>query len=171
MLALIRKAHQPLWSKPIIKAFPSAETLDTCIDLYLRHFHPTFPIIQPTVLRDPTTAPVLLLAVATIGATYAKDDMRALAVGLNELVRRMITYIVRTTVRPSAGDADGRHAAGERSARQIRYRCDSGVPPADRLWPGMRFPRAVSPRRDRAMQLGHRGSPPASSQGLHLAGR
>ncbi len=84
MLALVRKAHQPLWSKPVVDAFPSAETLDVCINLYLRHFHPTFPILHPAVLKDPKTAPVLLLAVATIGATYAKDDMRALAVGLNE---------------------------------------------------------------------------------------
>ncbi len=94
MLSLIHLSHQAHWSFANIDDFPSAETLNSCVNLYFLYFHPTFPVIRPTALKDASAPAVLLLAAAAIGATYAKDDLKSLAVGLNELVRRMLTYLV-----------------------------------------------------------------------------
>jgi hypothetical protein len=94
MLSLIHLSHQPHWSIANIDAFPSRDTLNSCVNLYFHHFHPTFPVIRPASLRDGNAPTVLLLAAAAIGATYAKDDLKPLAVALNELVRRILTYLV-----------------------------------------------------------------------------
>lgn len=94
MLSLVHLAHQPHWSIANIDDFPSAETLSSCVNLYFHHFHPTFPVLRPAALRDDGAPPVLLLAAAAIGATYSKDDLKPLAIGMNELVRRILTWMV-----------------------------------------------------------------------------
>lgn len=95
MLSLIYLSHQNLWLMPDIVDFPEHETLSDFVDLYFEKFHPTFPILhKPTFLQSDTPA-VLLLSVAAVGATYAEKSVQPLAVALSELVRRIITWMVR----------------------------------------------------------------------------
>lgn len=94
MLSLVYLSHQPLWLMPDIDDFPDHETLSDFVDLYFEKFHPSFPILhKPTFCQNDTPA-VLLLAVAGIGATYADKEFKPLAVALDELVRRMVTWMV-----------------------------------------------------------------------------
>ena len=101
MLSLIYLSHQNLWLMPDIGDFPDHETLSDFVDLYFEKFHPTFPILhKPTFLHADTPA-VLLLSVAAVGATYAEKSMQPLAVALSELVRRIVTWMVRQRQRLS----------------------------------------------------------------------
>ena len=93
MLSLVGVSHQPHWPVLDVTAFPSTQTLSLCINLYFRHFHDTLPIIRWSTFRAAETAPVLLLAMAAIGAMYSRDGLSGLAIAMNELTRRAITYM------------------------------------------------------------------------------
>ena len=93
ILSLVSISHQPHWPIVDVAAFPSTQTLSVCINLYFRHFHDTLPILRRSTFRITEATPVLLLAMAAIGAMYSKDGLSGLAVALNELARRAITYM------------------------------------------------------------------------------
>jgi len=94
MLSLFYLSHQSLWQMPDIEEFPDYDTLSDFVDLYFEKFHDTFPILHKPSFYQGDTPAVLLLAVAAIGATYADKEFRPLAVALDELVRRIITWAV-----------------------------------------------------------------------------
>ena len=94
MLSLIYLAHQSHWLMPDIEDFPDHETLSDFVDLYFEHFHPTFPMLHRPSFSKADTPAVLLLVVAAVGATYADKEFKPLAVALDELVRRIITWMV-----------------------------------------------------------------------------
>ncbi|KAK8858671.1 hypothetical protein IAR55_002900 [Kwoniella newhampshirensis] len=93
MLSLIYLSHQPHWLMPDVDDFPDHETLSDFVDLYFEKFHPLFPIVHKPSFWTSETPAVLLLSVAAIGATYADQEFRPLAVALCELVRRMIAWM------------------------------------------------------------------------------
>lgn len=93
ILTLINAAHQSQWPVVETSAFPTARTLSVCINLYFRHFHETLPILQRSNFCAAETNPVLLLSITAIGAMYSRSCSRKLAVALNELARRAITYL------------------------------------------------------------------------------
>lgn len=81
--------------RPIVDSasFPSAQTLSTCINFYFRHFHKSFPIVRRTEKQTKQQSPILLLAMAAIGAMYSRGTLRELAVPLNKLARRAISTV------------------------------------------------------------------------------
>ncbi|CEL02560.1 hypothetical protein ASPCAL03728 [Aspergillus calidoustus] len=93
ILSVINRAHQPHWPTVDVSAFPSTRTLSTCINFYFQHFHETLPILCRSSFQSGEHSPVLLLAMAAIGAMYSPKRMTRLAVGLNELCRRAIVYL------------------------------------------------------------------------------
>ncbi|BCS28427.1 uncharacterized protein APUU_61475A [Aspergillus puulaauensis] len=93
ILSLITTAHQAHWPAVDVTAFPSTRTLSICINLYFRHFHETLPVLCRSTFQSVEHSPVLLLAMAAIGATYSKNGMAPIAVTLNELSRRAIIYL------------------------------------------------------------------------------
>lgn len=93
MLSLISISHQSHWPVVDVAAFPSTQTLTVCINLYFQHFHETLPILRRSTFRIAETAPVLLLAMAAIGAMYSRDGLTGLAVAMNELTRRSISFM------------------------------------------------------------------------------
>ncbi|KFY26674.1 hypothetical protein V493_03945 [Pseudogymnoascus sp. VKM F-4281 (FW-2241)] len=93
MLSLISISHQPQWPVVDVAAFPSTQTLSVCINLYFQHFHETLPIFRRSTFRIAETAPVLLLAMTAIGAMYSRDGLTGLAVAMNELTRRSISFM------------------------------------------------------------------------------
>ncbi|KAL2835334.1 fungal-specific transcription factor domain-containing protein [Aspergillus pseudoustus] len=93
ILWVINNAHQSHWPTLDVSAFPSTRTLSICINFYFRHFHDTLPILCRSSFRSGEHSPVLLLAMAAIGAMYSPKRMAALAVALNELSRRAIVYL------------------------------------------------------------------------------
>jgi len=93
MLSLISISHQPHWPVVDVAAFPSTQTLSVCINLYFQHFHETLPILRRSTFRIAEAAPVLLLAMAAIGAMYSRDGLAGLAVAMNELTRRSISFM------------------------------------------------------------------------------
>ncbi|KFZ03327.1 hypothetical protein V502_11042 [Pseudogymnoascus sp. VKM F-4520 (FW-2644)] len=93
MLSLISISHQSHWPVVDVAAFPSTQTLTVCINLYFQHFHETLPILRRSTFRIAETAPVLLLAMAAIGAMYSRDGLAGLAVAMNELTRRSISFM------------------------------------------------------------------------------
>jgi hypothetical protein len=68
--------------------------LTICLNLYRRHFHDWMPIIELDPARTDETAPLLLIAMATIGTVYSQHSWGGLGVALGELVRRSVVYIV-----------------------------------------------------------------------------
>lgn len=93
MLSLVGISHKPHWPDIDVTAFPSTQTLTVCINLYFRHFHDTLPILRRPTFRVADAAPVLLLAMAAIGAMYSRDGLSGLAIAMNELARRAIAYM------------------------------------------------------------------------------
>jgi hypothetical protein len=92
MLSLVTTTHQSQWPIPDVASFPSTQTLTVCINLYFRHFHETLPILRRSTFKMSEASPELLLAMAAIGATYSRNGLNGLAVALNELARRAISY-------------------------------------------------------------------------------
>ncbi|KAI5479224.1 Fungal transcriptional regulatory protein [Pseudohyphozyma bogoriensis] len=93
LIELVHTSHQSAWTMDI-NTFPSATTLALCIDLYFKRFHDTFPILRKDMIKaGHETAPILLLAMAGIGATYLKEGFDGLAVTLSEVVRRALTHM------------------------------------------------------------------------------
>lgn len=93
IISLVNTTHQPSWPAIDSLCFPSTQTLSVCINLYFRHFHDTLPILCRVDLPNWETSPVLLLAMAAIGAIYSRDTLRSLALALNELARRAISSL------------------------------------------------------------------------------
>lgn len=93
MLSLVSVSHQPHWPPIDVAAFPSTQTLTVCIKLYFRHFHDSLPILRRSTFRVAEAAPVLLLAMAAIGAMYSRDGLSGLAIAMNELARRAIAHM------------------------------------------------------------------------------
>lgn len=96
MRLLAEHAHRSVWALPDLANFPSARSLTACINLYLGNFSPWLPIVNSPQgsFRVDKAAPILLLAMAGLGAVYGNSHLKALAPPLNELVRREIIYIV-----------------------------------------------------------------------------
>lgn len=92
ILALVKVAHQPNWPAVDVAAFPSTQTLSVCINLYFKYFHDFFPIIRQSVFKISEAPPILLLAMAAIGAMYSRDGLGGLAIAMNELARRAIAF-------------------------------------------------------------------------------
>lgn len=93
MLSLVGMSHQSHWPTVDVTSFPSTQTLTVCVNLYFRHFHETLPILRRSTFRMSEANPVLLLAMAAIGAMYSRNELDGLAVALNELARRAISYM------------------------------------------------------------------------------
>ncbi|UNI15668.1 hypothetical protein JDV02_002179 [Purpureocillium takamizusanense] len=93
MMTLVSSTNQPNWPAVDVALFPSTQTLSVCINLYFRHFHDTLPIIRRSKTRATDAPPILLLAMASIGAMYSRDKLSGLAIALNELTRRAIHYM------------------------------------------------------------------------------
>lgn len=98
MQALTLRSHQTVWVTPDLSNFPSTNELTSCVNLYLANFAAWLPIIDCPrgTFRIDKAAPIVLKAVAAIGAVYARDDLQALAAPLAELVRRDVLFIVST---------------------------------------------------------------------------
>ena len=92
-MTLVNTTNQPNWPIVDVTLFPSTQTLSVCVNLYFRHFHDTLPILRRSDLRIADAPPVLLLAIAAIGAMYSRDRLGGLAIALNELARRAICYV------------------------------------------------------------------------------
>lgn len=92
-MALVNTTNQPNWPVVDLTLFPSSQTLSVCIDLYFRNFHDTLPILRCSDFRIADAPPVLLLAMAPIGAMYSRDRLSGLAIALNKLARRAIYYV------------------------------------------------------------------------------
>ncbi|EGX97024.1 Fungal transcriptional regulatory protein [Cordyceps militaris CM01] len=100
IISLVNTTHQPNWPAVDAACFPSAQTLSVCVNLYFRHFHDALPILRRVAdlpgggdSSSAVASPVLLLAVAAIGAMYARDTLRSSALALNELARRAISSL------------------------------------------------------------------------------
>lgn len=93
MMTLVSTTNQPNWPVVDVTLFPSTQTLSVCVNLYFRHFHDTLPIIRRSKMRTSDAPPILLLAMASIGAMYSRDKLSGLAIALNELTRRAISYM------------------------------------------------------------------------------
>lgn len=91
-MSLVNTTNNHNWPVVDVALLPSTRTLSLCINLYFRHFHDTLPILRRIDLRTDETPPILLLAMAAIGAMYSRDKYGGLAIALNELARRVIIY-------------------------------------------------------------------------------
>ncbi|KAJ4988392.1 C2H2 type zinc finger domain protein [Stagonosporopsis vannaccii] len=68
---------------------PPRAVLDAWVQLYFEYFHPVFPIIHKATFSLPDVDPLLVLAVAGIGAQFSKvKNAEAFARSIHELVRR-----------------------------------------------------------------------------------
>ena len=94
MVSIISRSHTAIWPVVDTGNFPSSHTLTTCINLYYRHFHTWLPIMDKPAGAMDESAPLLLAAMAAVGATYSRYDWHGLGIALGELVRRAVVYIV-----------------------------------------------------------------------------
>lgn len=92
MITLVNTTNNHNWPVVDVSLLPSTRTLSLCINLYFRHFHDTLPILRRSNMQIADTPPILLLAMAAIGAMYSSDKYGGLAIALNELARRVIVY-------------------------------------------------------------------------------
>ncbi|KAL1892453.1 hypothetical protein Sste5346_006963 [Sporothrix stenoceras] len=95
MQILATYAHRPVWPLPDLANFPSIPSLTACVNCYLAHFSAWLPIVDSPrgSFRVDKAAPILLMAMASVGAVYASGGLEKLAFPLDELVRRQIVYI------------------------------------------------------------------------------
>jgi hypothetical protein len=81
------KAHYPTFN---MASLPAQSIINAWIQLYFEYFHPVFPILHKATFSTPDTHPLLILAVAAIGAQFSSlKNSLACASSLNELVRRL----------------------------------------------------------------------------------
>lgn len=99
ILSMVDISHKPHWPAVDVAAFPSTHTLSVCIKLYFRHFHESLPIIRRSAFRIADAPPILLLAMAAIGAAYSRDGLGGLAIAMNELARRAIAHMRENDLR------------------------------------------------------------------------
>jgi len=95
MLSIISQSHRAVWPDIDTINFPSTHTLTVCVNLYHRHFHDSFTLQERESFRLATSPPLVVMAMAAIGAMYSSDGLQRLGLALNELVRRAIFYVVR----------------------------------------------------------------------------
>lgn len=116
MQILAQHAHRSVWPLPDLASFPSTRTLTACINLYLSNFASWLPIVDSPrgSFRVDKAAPVLLKAMAAVGAVYGSDGLERLASPLNELVRREIVYTVSECLPMRQGIS---HVSDERPVR------------------------------------------------------
>ncbi|CAK7236008.1 hypothetical protein SCUCBS95973_009460 [Sporothrix curviconia] len=95
MQILAAYAHRPVWPLPDLANLPSIPSLTACVNCYLTHFAAWLPIVDSPhrSFRVVKAAPVLLMAMAAIGAVYASGGLEKPAFPIDELVRRQIVYI------------------------------------------------------------------------------
>ena len=79
------------------RAIPSMTFLDSCLHLYFRDFHPSFPVIHKATFQRDRTSPLLLLSMCSIGCMFigtqeAKDQ------GLR--IYERLHYVIVNTVSP-----------------------------------------------------------------------
>ncbi|KAL1611040.1 hypothetical protein SLS59_000677 [Nothophoma quercina] len=68
---------------------PPQPILNAWVQLYFEYFHPVFPILHKPTFSLPEVDPLLVLAVAGIGAQFSSlKNARTFARGIHELVRR-----------------------------------------------------------------------------------
>ena len=80
--------------------FPSKELIDGFIVLYFKHFHSILPMIHKPTFRVEKCPSILLVAMASIGASYSDiEGAKGFADGLSELCKRALTWMVRSSSR------------------------------------------------------------------------
>ncbi|KAL6704161.1 hypothetical protein ACN47E_008721 [Coniothyrium glycines] len=81
------KPHYPPFNN---SKLPPQSVLNAWIQLYFEYFHPIFPVLHKATFASPETPPLLVLAVAAIGAQFSNlQNAFACACSLHELVRRL----------------------------------------------------------------------------------
>jgi hypothetical protein len=80
-------------------SFPEMATLDVFVQLYIKHFQPTFPMHHSVTMKSSLTHWLLVLAMAAIGSLYstAEDHVRYKSAML-EFLRRAVYVTVRSCV-------------------------------------------------------------------------
>ncbi|KAF8474190.1 fungal-specific transcription factor domain-containing protein [Kalaharituber pfeilii] len=74
--------------------FPSKELIDGFILLYFKHFHSVLPMIHRPTFRVENCPSILLVAMASIGASYSDiEGAKGFADGLSELCKRALTWM------------------------------------------------------------------------------
>ncbi|RPB25211.1 hypothetical protein L211DRAFT_783418 [Terfezia boudieri ATCC MYA-4762] len=74
--------------------FPSKELIDGFIVLYFEHFHSILPMIHKPTFRVEKCPSILLVAMASIGASYSDiEGAKGFADGLSELCKRALTWM------------------------------------------------------------------------------
>lgn len=75
--------------------FPSKELIEGFIVLYFKHFHSILPMIHKPTFRVEKCPSILLVAMASIGASYSDiEGAKGFADGLSELCKRALTWMV-----------------------------------------------------------------------------
>lgn len=95
-------ADQPIYQSFGSPVLPSAEVMNSFIQLYFEHFHDTMPFIHKPSFDPSKEHWILVLAVAATGCRFSqvpRSDLYALK--LTELVRRSIMVVVSQTVHGS----------------------------------------------------------------------
>jgi hypothetical protein len=89
------------------QSFPELATLDVFVQLYLRHFQPTFPMHHSVTMKFSHTHWLLVLAMAAIGSLYSntEDHVRYKSAML-EFLRRAVYVTVRSCVQYSPSERD-----------------------------------------------------------------
>lgn len=92
-------ADQPIYRSFGSPVLPSAEVMNSFIQLYFEHFHDTMPFIHKPSFDPSNEHWILVLAVAATGCRFSqvpRSDLYALK--LTELVRRSIMVVVSQSV-------------------------------------------------------------------------
>jgi len=141
MLNMISQSHQAVWPSIDTVNFPSTHTLTVCVNLYHRHFHDSVMLLERDSFRLETSPPLVIAAMAAIGAMYSRDGLQRLGIALNELVRRAVFYVVSLPSRLYGLDTDSR--CRERATVALCSRLTSSAPSSSR--PPLRS--SVDPKR------------------------
>ena len=94
LLGTVARSHQAVWPAVDATNFPSVQTLSACVNFYHRHFHDWLPVMDRTTFDIKATPPLVVMAMAAIGAMYSREGLHALGDALSELVRRAVICIV-----------------------------------------------------------------------------
>ena len=76
------------WEPFEATSFPSKEIFEHLVGLYFAQFHQTLPFLHPPTFDGAEAHPLLLLAMASIGAHFFEDGASTFASSLSELLRR-----------------------------------------------------------------------------------
>ncbi|RAL03263.1 C2H2 finger domain transcription factor [Aspergillus ibericus CBS 121593] len=72
---------------PLDSPLLSLPSLQSYSDLFFTRFNTTYPLIHQPTFHPPTTPPVLLAAIVSMGATYSSREAHQLAVGIHDSLR------------------------------------------------------------------------------------